>query len=118
MNEEVKQKWVEALLSGKYKQVAGKLSDGTGFCCLGVLCELAVKEGVIEPSTHIFPGRRMYSGETNLLPRSVANWAGISRDPVAEPKLWVLSTVKLSKMNDRGMDFRQIAQVMQDREIK
>src|SRR3954466_4218538 len=47
---EVKEKWVAALRSGEYKQGRSYLHsqnpDGEDrFCCLGVLCELAVQEG-------------------------------------------------------------------------
>lgn len=40
------QAWVDALLSGKLKQTQGFLSDNEhqAFCCLGVACELAIKE--------------------------------------------------------------------------
>ncbi len=40
MNPEYKQKWIEALRSGKYKQCKETLFDGVGYCCLGVLCEI------------------------------------------------------------------------------
>ena len=41
MNKEIKQKWIEALRSGKYKQTRGKLKGRNGaFCCLGVLCDI------------------------------------------------------------------------------
>lgn len=41
MNPEAKEKWVKALRSGKYLQTQGRLSNGEGFCCLGVLCVVA-----------------------------------------------------------------------------
>ena len=47
-------KWLAALESGKYKQTKGTLrqpkGDGKsyGYCCLGVLCNLAVNDGVGE----------------------------------------------------------------------
>ncbi len=34
-------KWIEALESGKYNQCLGVLHNGTGYCCLGVLCVVA-----------------------------------------------------------------------------
>lgn len=35
---EIKQKWLDALRSGEYKQGKGRLRDGNGaYCCLGVL---------------------------------------------------------------------------------
>ena len=46
MKEHVKDKWVTALRSGKYEQTDETLQSGTGYCCLGVLCVLAEKEGV------------------------------------------------------------------------
>lgn len=30
------QKWLDALRSGKYAQTRGTLTDGNGYCCLGV----------------------------------------------------------------------------------
>jgi hypothetical protein len=34
-------KWVKALRSDEYKQTQGKLKGEGGFCCLGVLCDVA-----------------------------------------------------------------------------
>lgn len=51
MKEEIARKWIEALRSEEYTQtVTGNLriidKDFTRYCCLGVLCVLAEKEGV------------------------------------------------------------------------
>lgn len=52
---EVKEKWLAALRSGEYRQAKGALrrpgytAEGAAsesFCCLGVLCEVAMAEGV------------------------------------------------------------------------
>lgn len=41
MNKELKQQWIEALRSGKYKQGKGVLRTFSDhFCCLGVLCDV------------------------------------------------------------------------------
>jgi len=44
-NKELVKQWVEALRSGKYQQIKHKLrrktDTGYGYCCLGVLCEIA-----------------------------------------------------------------------------
>lgn len=37
--------WVAALRSGAYPQTPGCLQDPTGFCCLGVACDIAAKHG-------------------------------------------------------------------------
>lgn len=39
MNKEIKQKWINALVSGKYQQGKGKLCRDNKYCCLGVLAE-------------------------------------------------------------------------------
>jgi hypothetical protein len=38
---DLRRKWVEALRSGEWTQATGQLWDGTGYCCLGVLCKVA-----------------------------------------------------------------------------
>lgn len=57
MNTELIRKWVTALRSGKFTQARTKLArinaDGTmSYCCLGVLCEIAVADGIIEPGVN------------------------------------------------------------------
>ena len=42
MNQELKQKWIEALKSGKFTQGYGRLRTEEGkYCCLGVFCEVS-----------------------------------------------------------------------------
>lgn len=41
MEAKLKAKWVKALRSGKYAQAEGQLRRNGGYCCLGVLCEIA-----------------------------------------------------------------------------
>lgn len=41
MDKELKEKWIAALRSGDYCQTKGKLIDEQGYCCLGVLCDVA-----------------------------------------------------------------------------
>ena len=40
MNKRFAEKWAKALESGKYKQTRGRLYNGEGYCCLGVVCDL------------------------------------------------------------------------------
>lgn len=47
MNPEYKAPWLAALRSGKYKQTQRVLYDGSGYCCLGVLCKVAGSNFVI-----------------------------------------------------------------------
>jgi hypothetical protein len=79
----VKSKWVAALRSGKYTQGRYSLAtvgaDGEiAYCCLGVLCDLAVKDGVISEKSVTASGRYLqYLGESNVLPEYVRTWAGL-----------------------------------------
>lgn len=78
--------WIRALKSGKYPQATGSLcrlsydDDGNsrvaGWCCLGVLCDLAIKDGV-KMSVSESGGQRCYDSENGTLPRAVQVWAGL-----------------------------------------
>lgn len=37
---DIKEKWIQALQSGEYKQTTGTLCDKNGYCCLGVLAKV------------------------------------------------------------------------------
>jgi hypothetical protein len=41
MDAKIKAKWLKALRGGRYKQTYGQLKDGSGYCCLGVLCKVS-----------------------------------------------------------------------------
>lgn len=45
MNREIKAQWLSALRSGKYKKTKNRLKSETGFCCLGVLCDITNPKG-------------------------------------------------------------------------
>lgn len=49
MDPNIKQKWIEALRSGKYQQARRALRDGDRYCCLGVLCDVAELGEWVEP---------------------------------------------------------------------
>ncbi len=78
MNNEVKQKLTEALRSGKYQQTRMRLRDEDGFCCLGVLCDLASKEGLGSwGDCDVFTDRE---GDASVgrLTKAVRDWSGLS----------------------------------------
>jgi hypothetical protein len=94
MKKSVKDEWVRRLRSGDYEQGMGELRFEDKYCCLGVLCVMAVEAGVIEetsdPMTGVFAYGRAGSDDdrqTQMLPVSVAEWAGLMGTPAA--KLWV-----------------------------
>ena len=48
MKKNIMKRWVSALRSGEFKQGKGALEAKGKHCCLGVLCELALVEGVCD----------------------------------------------------------------------
>lgn len=114
MNAEVKRKWVEALRSGKYRQGKNRLRNTKGeFCCLGVLCDIAEREGVMPPTDNIMPSGYVCYGKeqtTMTLPDEVIQWSGVpDSDPMIAPE-----RTSLSALNDlRGLSFAAIADLIE-----
>lgn len=100
MRRSIKNRWVAALRSGEYQQGQGYLcqvthpntpEEGKRYCCLGVLCDLAVQEGVIPAPVFTVPRVPHLDGVTphykyglfrdgGVLPDEVCRWAKISHD--------------------------------------
>lgn len=116
MNPEIKRRWIEALTSGEYEQGTGWLLREDKYCCLGVLCDLAVKDGVI----HLYDtidsdGSRIFGREgdnnTTILPVAVKEWAGLD---VTDPEVQDGDEVNdLTEMNDGGSPFFEIASAIE-----
>lgn len=107
MNKEVAQKWVDALRSGRYEQTDATLTrlseDGNTHCCLGVLCELAVEDGV--PITISGNKARHYDGRSGMPPEPVYDWSGLDRN----------KTEKYASMNDTDKaSFDEIASAIEN----
>jgi hypothetical protein len=116
MKPEIKKQWVAALNSGAYKQTINYLKDDTGFCCLGVLCDLYLKE-----HNEKWEERESYNGtkyfiddyEDEQLPRPVQRWAGLGQ---GVPDVCLDGDYRsLAELNDEGnYDFKQIAQIIEE----
>lgn len=85
-NKDSIEKWIEALRSGEYRQGKGYLNrykNGESlFCCLGVACEVAMKNGVVVDTKKEMGGGEIeavvwYDGTSTTLPLSVQNWLGL-----------------------------------------
>ena len=101
----VKEKWIAALRSGKYKQTTGRLMRGDGYCCLGVLCQIAVDEKAVDVHEAFGPDLRWSVGYP--LPKVIA-WAG------QDPNITTYAGWSLSDWNDkRGATFEQIADMIE-----
>jgi len=120
MNQEIKAKWVAALKSGKYPQGAFKLNSRGSYCCLGVLCEIAKEAGIVDSRLNItnvteyFSTTDVYQGDDTILPRVVADWAGLE---TCSPDVDVTASITaarrpLTTVNDRGVPFTEIAEMI------
>ncbi len=73
MDQVVKQKWVEALRSGRYEQTTGVLCDGSAMCCLGVLCD------VVDPDGWTFD-KQIHQGESGTPSEHLSEQVGLPLD--------------------------------------
>lgn len=118
MNAEIKAKWLEALRSDRYTQGTGVLrSADDKFCCLGVLCDLAEREGVVtagrdQDLIDEFPNMDIswnYNGDDAELPTAVLTWAGLeSRNPL------LLSGSAIELNDEEQYTFDQIADEIEE----
>lgn len=115
MNPEIKAQWVAALRSGEYKQGAGWLNRGDEYCCLGVLCELAAKAGVVQRHKGQFAHAYGDGKADTYLPSEVVEWARVrSMRPAVDGE-------PLDKYNDGNYDaglsphtFTEIADLIEE----
>lgn len=147
MDERIKLDWLDALRSGEIHQGSGKLhtatknGDGTErheFCCLGVLCELAVAAGVVErvdlsdtdgyrDAEDTVYGYAPTEGPSagvpfpHYPPQEVATWAGlphgdtnpyVTRYEGEDPEVPTGRQV-IANVNDEGATFETIADLIE-----
>jgi hypothetical protein len=101
MKYEIAMKWVEALRSGNYKQGQYYIKNNDKFCCLGVLCDIS-KQGEWKEGH--------YLNNDEYLPEEVMEWAGMKSSSGC---FNVKSGRNLSKLNDNGMTFEEIADIIE-----
>ena len=107
MKTEIADKWIAALLSGEYKQTTGKLYDGKGYCCLGVLCKVLGKEFVDEGTLSWTIGSERLR---SILPRDVVEDAGM----YSSYGCYNSRNSSLTKDNDDGKTFEEIAGIIDE----
>lgn len=108
--------WVAALRSGEYQQTRRALGDVHGYCCLGVACELYIKAGnkLSRKESPLYSDRDgpyvvRYNGHSDVLPRVVQDWLGLS-SPYG-----VYNNNNLAALNDRRISFDEIARIIESR---
>jgi len=123
MRKEIADKLVSALRSGEYSQTTGRLRDGDSYCCLGVLCDIAVKEGVIQPwelvkvsygyrygfNVPVVESEGETYNESSVLPYEVRIWAGMKHANGSYDNVYSSETESLSSDNDNGASFYEIS---------
>lgn len=126
MNEEIKAKWIAALRSGEYEQGRSSLRPSSNsYCCLGVLCDLYVKETGIgvwrEDDTALRYGRIkdayifQHPDEEAVRshpPNKVLEWADLETE-MGKIRLASGKSTSLILLNDRWSTFDEIAQALE-----
>ena len=103
--QEVRKAWVKALRSGQYNQ--GKYSlciptpIGSQYCCLGILAELAVQQGIVEKNG------TFYDKQSIFLSPTIMKWAGLRSSDGA------YQGSALSIKNDSDISFTKIADIIE-----
>ena len=109
MKKKIAKQWVKALRSGKYKQGVDRLNiDNEYFCCLGVLCEISLKERIVAKSKIPMNGvvGFTYGNESEVLPKDVKKWAGMTSNKILN-NFYTKNDVK-------GHSFKKIAKFIEN----
>lgn len=121
MKEDIKNEWLTELRSGDWLQGVAALkrfdesSGETRHCCLGILCEIAVRHGIASEEEandgmSMFKTHELSDENYEFLPRGIWDWAGLD---AADP--WIGSVQKrLSLLNDAGFGFPAIATFIEE----
>lgn len=128
MKPEIKAAWVAALRSGEFKQDFSRLKNGKGYCCLGVLSELALRSPDCPVNEwcsidHEHDPTVCVAAEMWYLPNLVQRWAGLaSSDPgVLVPHFTdgdgtypaADGISGLARLNDNHISFSRIADLIE-----
>lgn len=120
-NKENLRLWVAALRSGDFTQTTGALEelqddDTVRHCCLGVVCRVALKNGLELDVTNASPIAPMakFDGEHGYLPQKVRDWLGITgRDPQLLFEGDFHGAAALNDSTDKNLTFNDIADLIE-----
>lgn len=110
MKKSIMKQWVALLRSGEFKQTTGELENKQGNCCLGILCNLALVNGICDYSISDFNENISFNTARGTLPDCIKKWAGINST------LGYIYSLKksLSDFNDEDkLNFNQIADIIE-----
>jgi hypothetical protein len=102
---------VAALRSGEHAQIRDRLSDGVGFCCLGLACLISGLGRYLrhEDSFGFFIDKGL-AGVT-YLPEEVSDYFGFSNHCGTFKRNGELTN--LASLNDDGFTFEQLADIIE-----
>ncbi len=105
----LKAEWLKWLRSGKYEQCEAALYDGKGFCCLGVLCDIAVS-GEWEYNENTMTWLPPRSARQKITAEQFDNREHhLSEEAYTRLGLTKGDWTDLADMNDTGSTFKDIA---------
>lgn len=135
MDKAIKQRWLDALRSGKYAQGTGslmrKINTPVGttdeYCCLGVLCDILREElnlwwdeGTLvrdDKGNALGQKYEISAGGGGILPPSVYNYCGLEGNDAPNPNVIDTSAgcgKSLAEMNDEHISFTDIAIIIEE----
>lgn len=118
MKPKIKKMWIDALRSDNYDQTQSHLCEMdingvSRWCCLGVLTDLAIKNGVdikSERSAH-FENIIIFDKSSEILSPLVMEWAGMETSCGEYNRGHFASS--LVEDNDNGQSFKEIADTIE-----
>lgn len=130
MKKEVADLWIAALESGEYAQTTGALhvlsehvgARGNeevirtkGYCCLGVLCEVAIKNGLdLKRRINIASTLEYFDEANGVAPAKVMKWSGLKSATGDFYTAPVDDFTCLTQLNDDGTSFQEIANIIRE----
>ena len=104
MKKDIAELWATTLESGRFEQGRQQLNRENKLCCLGVLCELAIENGV-DVKKEEYRGEYRYNERNLFPPNEVTDWCEIS----------IAGEKKLSDYNDNHkFSFKEIARIIRE----
>lgn len=110
--------WVEALRSGEYKKIKGRLCNFKGHCVLGVGLEVLIKRGydIRKVSPRVNSSFARFNGAAGSLPLEAQDAFGVdSTGRIQYPVKGIASLLTLNDATDYTFD--QLADVIEDQFI-
>jgi hypothetical protein len=123
VNPIVKERWVKALKSNKYRKGSGRLrilsylkGEQDLFCVIGVLCDLYAQVGPEKWQLSLSAGGYSFDGMSENLPDAVAKWADLPKIPMVRIKRNINKRkVPLALLNDEEeLSFEELADLIEE----